>query len=116
MPEALGQVVLSARWTQGLNQLGAGATEGTRVSNDLGMLALQFWGFQGKQLLWEGPQGTQVMLEISTHSQHHPPVLQWALRAAVQTSPGVWEHYSMESHELLRRHQADYSCTGFQTT
>lgn len=54
-------------------ELGAGATEGTRVSNALGVLALQFWGFQGKQLLWECLQGTQVMLEISTHSQHHPP-------------------------------------------
>lgn len=52
MPVALGQVIFSARWTQGLNQLGAAATEGHKGELWFGYLGTAVLGFfQGKQLL-----------------------------------------------------------------
>lgn len=64
----------------------------------------------GHSSSWTSPPTANTTLHMD------PPVLQWALRAAAETPPGLWKYYCMESHELLRTHQGDYSCTGFQTT
>lgn len=119
MPEALGQVVLSARWTHvpagNWSHRGAWVWAMVWISWHRGFGVFREKSCServpsGHKSSWTSPPTANTTLHMDL------PVLQWALRAAVETSPGVCKHYCMESHELLRRNQGDYSCTGFQTT
>lgn len=90
MPEALGQVVLSATWTQGLNQLGTGATEGHEGEQWFGYLGTVVLGFSGKTAALRGsPVDT-------SHPEHlHPQPI----------PPSTWIYLCRNGHSgLLWRH------------